>query len=93
MIIAVTHYTTTSKERACKIICMLCQQTSPKRWFANVNMTSYCDITNSLYPVTMTTIRHCSILEFGEGHTIKAVAPGITKPLHVTALAQYHRYH
>jgi len=24
-------------------ICMLCQQTSPKRWFANVNnMTSYC---------------------------------------------------
>jgi len=22
---------------------MLCQQTSPKRWFANLNMTSYCD--------------------------------------------------
>jgi len=29
------------------------------------------DVTNSVYPVTMTTIRHCSILEFGRGHTIK----------------------
>jgi len=27
---------------------MLCQQTSPKRWFANVNMTSCCDVTNSV---------------------------------------------
>ena len=36
-------------------------------------MTSYCDVTNSAYPVTMTTIglRHCSILEFGRGHPIK----------------------
>jgi len=24
----------------CPWICMLCEQTSPKRWFANVNMTS-----------------------------------------------------
>jgi len=31
---------------------MLCQQTSPKRLFANVNMTSYCDVTNTAYPVT-----------------------------------------
>jgi len=34
-------------------------------------MTSYCDVTNSVYPVTMTTISHCSILEFGRGHPIK----------------------
>jgi len=27
--------------------------------------------TNSVYPVTMTTICHCSILEFGRGHPIK----------------------
>ena len=34
-------------------------------------MTSYCDVTISVYPVTMNTIRHCSIQEFGRGHTIK----------------------
>ena len=45
-------------------------------------MTSYCDVTNSVYPVTMTTIRHCSILEFGRGASNQAVAPGITRPLH-----------
>jgi len=55
----------------CRIICMSCQQTLPKHLFANVNMMSYCDVTNSIYPVTMTIIRHCSILEFGRGHTIK----------------------
>jgi len=33
----------------------------------------------------MTTIRHCSILEVGRGHTIKQVALGITRPLHATA--------
>jgi len=46
---------------------MLCQQTSPKRWLANVNMTPYYVFANSLYPVTMTTIRCCSILEFCRG--------------------------
>ena len=66
----VTHYTT-SKESAYRIICMLCQQTSPKRWFASVDMTSYCDLTNSAYQTTVTTIRHSSILEFRRGHTIK----------------------
>jgi len=50
---------------------MLCQQTWPQHWFANVNMTSYCDIANSLYSETMTTIHPCSIVEFGRGHTIK----------------------
>jgi len=28
---------------------------------------SNCDATNSVYPVTMITMRHCSILEFGRG--------------------------
>jgi len=52
---------------------MLRQQSSPQRSFANVNMTSYCDVTNCEYVVTMTTmgLRHCSILEFGRGHPIK----------------------
>ena len=61
---------------------MLCQQTSPKHWFANADMTSKCDITNSLYQVTMTTIRHWSILEIGRGAYNQVVAPGITRPLH-----------
>jgi len=64
-------HSTTSKESACRIICMLYQQTSPKRWFTNVTITSYYDVTNRVYPVTMTTIYHCSILEFGRGHKIK----------------------
>jgi len=50
---------------------MVCKQTSPKRWFGNVNMTSYCDVKNSVYPVIMTTIRHCLILEVGRWHPIK----------------------
>jgi len=46
------------------------------------------DVTNSLYPVTMTTIglRHCSPLEFGRGASNQATAPGITRPLHAAAL-------
>jgi len=39
-------------------------------------MTSYCDVTNSVYPVTMTTIRHCSILEFGRGGIQSSSRPG-----------------
>ena len=84
MFIAVTHCTTTSKESACRIICMLCQQTSPKRWFANLNKTSYCDVTNTVFPVTMTTTRHCSIPEFGRGASNQAVAP-----LNATVLLDY----
>ena len=34
--------------------------------------------------VTMPTIRHCLILEFGRGAYNQAVAPGITRPLHAT---------
>jgi len=63
---------------------MLCQQTA-KTLVANLNMTSYCDVTNSVYPVTMTTIHHCSILEFGKRHTIKQsswASLGLCTPLH-----------
>jgi len=57
----VTQCTTTSKESACRIIYMLCQQTSPKRWFAKVNMTLYYDVTKSVYLTAMTTIHLCQI--------------------------------
>jgi len=43
------------------------------------------DVTNSVYPVAMIAIRHCSILEFGRGACNQAVAPGIARPLHATA--------
>jgi len=42
-----------------------------KTLVANVKMTSYYDATNSVYPVTMTTIHQCSMLGFGRGHPIK----------------------
>jgi len=42
-----------------------------KTLFANVNMASYCEVANSVYPVAMTAIRHCSVLEFNRGHPIK----------------------
>jgi len=74
MFILVTHCTTTTKEGACRIICRLRLQTTPKRWFANANMTSYYDVANRVYP-TMTTIRCCSIREFGRGHKIKSSRP------------------
>jgi len=35
---------------------ILCQQTSPKRWFGNMTMT-HCDVTNSAHQIQMTTIR------------------------------------
>jgi len=34
----------------------LCQQTSPKRWFGNMEMTSNCDVTNSAHQMQMTTM-------------------------------------
>jgi len=52
LLVTLTHFTT-SKESACKIICMLYQQTSSKRRIANnVNMTSHYDVANSLDQVT-----------------------------------------
>ena len=52
MFITVTHSTKTNKESECKMTSVFCQQTPPKRRFANVNMTLYCDVTNSTYPLT-----------------------------------------
>jgi len=57
-----------------------------KMLVANLNMMSCCDITNSVFPVTMTTIHHCSMLNFGRGASNQAVAPGITRPLHATGI-------
>jgi len=42
MYITVTLCTTTSKDSPCRIIYVLCHQTWQKRWFAYVNMTSFC---------------------------------------------------
>jgi len=39
-------------------MCILCQQTSPKRWFGNRTMTSNCDVTNSAHQIQMTTLCH-----------------------------------
>jgi len=61
---------------------------SVKRWFANDNMTSYCDITNDIYPVTITTICHCSILEFFKGAYNQASHSGH----HQTSARHCHRY-
>jgi len=47
-------------------------------------MTLCCDITNSVCPVTMITIRHCSTPAFVRGTYNQAVTPGITRPLHTT---------
>ena len=52
------------------------------------NMTSYYDIENSVYTVTMTTIRLCSILKFSCRAYNQAVVPDITRLLHATALVQ-----
>ena len=49
---------------------LLCQQSSPKRWFGNMEMTSNCDVTNSenqnhhmtlnqTPPMKIFCIRHC----------------------------------
>jgi len=37
-------------------MCILCQQTSPKRWFGNRTITSFCDVTNSAHQIQMTTL-------------------------------------
>ena len=35
---------------------LLCQESSPKRWFGNMEMTSNCDVTNSAHQKQITTI-------------------------------------
>jgi len=36
----------------------VCQQTSPKRWFEKMNVTSNCDVTISAHQTQLTTICH-----------------------------------
>jgi len=48
------------------------------------------DVTNSAYQVTICTIHDCSIREFCREAYHQAVAPGITRPLHATALVSSH---
>ena len=36
-------------------MCILCQQTSPKRWFGNRTMTSFYDVTNSAHQIQKNT--------------------------------------
>jgi len=55
-----------------------------KRWFANVNMMSYCDVTNSAHPATMTKTPYCSVLPFDRGAYNQAVALGIIRILHAS---------
>jgi len=88
MFTSVTHCTPTTKEGACRRICRLRQQTSPKRWFANAHMTSYYDGANSVYPAAYiqqwppyAAAQHWNLVG---GIQSKAVAPHIAKPLHVT---------
>lgn len=52
---------TTNKESACRIACILRQQSSAKRWFVNVTMTSKCDFINNAHLVTMITIGLCNL--------------------------------
>jgi len=66
------------------------QQTSPKRWFGNMDMTSNCDVTNSADQIQMTTIwpwtktspmkifcvRHCRGKSRREAATACASLPG-----------------
>jgi len=37
-------------------MCILRQQTSPKRWFGKRTMMSFCDVTNSAHQIQMTTL-------------------------------------
>ena len=49
---------TQNKGSGCREICILCQQTSQKGWFGNMDMTSNCDVTNSVHQTQMTTVCH-----------------------------------
>jgi len=46
-----------------------------KALVANLKIASYCDVTSSVYPVAMTTIRHGSILEVAKG-ILSSSVPG-----------------
>jgi len=69
-----------NKELACRIICMLSQQNSPERWYANVNMRSYCDVTT--HRLSSKNYHHTPLLNtiIWLGASNQAAAPGITRP-------------
>ena len=46
---------TQNKENGCRRICTMCQQTSPKCWFGNMNTTSNCDVTNNVHQIQTAT--------------------------------------
>jgi len=52
----IRSYTTMTKESACMLYSV--STNFAKRWIGNVNLMQYCDVANSAYPVTMTTICH-----------------------------------
>ena len=83
MFIKVTHCTITGKESTCGTTCTLCHFSKPT---PNVKMTSYCNATNNVYPVTLTTIRHSTAQCYNllKVHTIKQLArasPDLVTPL------------
>ena len=49
---------TQNKGSECRRIYLLCQQTSTKRWFEKMNMTSNCDVTKSAHQIQMKIICH-----------------------------------
>jgi len=57
---------------------------SPSTEKQSSEMTPRCDVTNNVYPATMTIIRDCSVWEFFRGHTIKQspqASPDVCMPL------------
>ena len=79
MFITVTHCTTTSMESACIIcICMLCQQTSQKRWFANMKH----HVILCKQRISSNNNHNEPLLNTGIcwGHTIRAVSAALHTP-------------
>ena len=58
LIVYIQFNDTWNKGSARRRICILCQKTSLKRWFGNINMTSNCDVTNSAHQIEMAIVCH-----------------------------------
>jgi len=52
-----------------------------KTLVANLDMTLYCDVTNSVCRITMTIISHCSVLEFDPIKQSPRASPDLCTPL------------
>jgi len=76
---------------------VLCQQTSPKRWFGNMNITSNCDVTKTAHHKQMTTICHrmkaphenflCTPLPHGTQYTAHGRSKGWTESFSFLSLS------